>query len=60
MNKIRSDIVTEKRKQKKKQQLEELTKLMSVESSRLNSPNVIESNILLLGALNEFKVYQKN
>ena len=57
MNKIRSDIVTEKRKQKIKQQLEELTKLMSVESSRLNSPNVIESNILLLGALNEFKVY---
>ena len=57
MNKIRSDIVTEKRKQKKKQQLEELTKLMSVESSRLNSPNVIESNILLLGALNEFKAY---
>ena len=57
MNKIRSDIVTEKRKQKKKQQLEELTKLMSVESSRLNSPNVIESDILLLGALNEFYAF---
>ena len=46
MNKIRSDIATEKRKQKKKQQLEELKKLMSIESSRLNLPNVIECNII--------------
>ena len=45
MNKIRSDIATEKRKQKKKQQLEELKKLMPIESSRLNLPNVIEYNI---------------
>ena len=45
-NKIRSDLATLKRKQKKQQQLKELKNLLSVESSRLNLPNIIEYNII--------------